>query len=353
MSASTLTLDPVLPLWLLAPLGVALAAFAVVSLVQTGRRSWILRLAMVLLLVVMALRPAIPATSSGTAASGGLEVTFLLDTTSSMAAEDFGPDGAGQWGGPGTRLDGAEADIAAIAERLVGAQFSLITFDSTAVQRVPLTSDLQALASATRAVTQEVTDYSRGSSIDAAVPLAFDALTEAAEAHPDNRRVLFYLGDGEQTSAQVPTGFASLAPLISGGGVLGYGTEQGGRMHEYSGLADTSGAEPPYILDRSVTPPVEAISRQDPDRLRAIASELGVGFAARSVDVSVEPATAGLDVGELTLPEERYRDPIEFTWLLGLPLAALALVEVLRAVRGLSALRPARGIRVPRQEARR
>ena len=87
--------NPVLPWWALLLLGVVLGGFALWQLI--ARRSspriasmWASRLAMVLLLVVIAARPTIPTDGQGPTASGGLEVYFVVDTTSSMAAEDWG-----------------------------------------------------------------------------------------------------------------------------------------------------------------------------------------------------------------------------------------------------------------------
>lgn len=313
-------LDPVLPVWLIAVLGAVLAGFAIVQLVSPGRgRSrllWASRLVMVLLLVGIALRPGVPGTSLPPAASGDVDVYFAVDTTSSMAAED--------WGDAAPRLDGVRDDVLAISEALIGSRVSLVTFDAVTVHRVPLTTDVSALAQATRALQQEITSYSAGSSIDAPVEYLTGILEADAEQNPERSRVLFYLGDGEQTSGEAPGSFAGLAPFIDGGAVLGYGTEDGGRMPSYTGYDD--GSEPSYIQD--YTTGEDAISRIDEQALETIADELGVAYLHRDAESSVAPATEGIEVGDVESGAEVSAETGEFYWLLAIPLTALALLEL-------------------------
>lgn len=350
----TLTTNPVLPGWLLLLLAVGLGGFAVWRLVavRRDRRSalrWLARLGMVVLLLAIALRPTIPTDGQGPKASGGLEVYFVVDTTSSMAAED--------WGDGEPRLDGVRADIAAIVDRLEGAQFSLVTFDAVAVQRVPLTTDSSAMESAASVLRQEVTTYSRGSSIDEAVPELAGLLAEADELNPDQRRVLFYLGDGEQTADTAPGSFAELAPFLAGGAVLGYGTAEGGRMQEYFGEAPTQfgdtatsppadpgvPAEPTYITD--YTTGEQALSRLDAAALQVVAGELGVQYVHREEGASVAPALDGIDVGQLTVQEGEPDSVVELYWVFVIPFGALVLLELFGLGAALAELRGTRRAR--------
>ena len=318
-------LQPAIPAALIVLFGILLGGFAVWQLVvakgRSARLSWVLRLVLVLLLIVVAARPVIPATQQGPSASGGLEVYFVVDTTSSVSAED--------WGDGEPRLVGVTEDIAAIAEELSGAQFSLITFDAEAVQRVPLTSDAAAIRNAAAVLTPEVSYYSRGSSISEAVDLLTTVLTEAAEENPGQDRVVFYLGDGEQTVAESPETFAGIAPLVTGGAVLGYGTADGARMLQFDGFGDEE-SEIAYILDYSVSPAVEAISRIDEAALGTIADQLGVQYLHRSADAAVTPAIGGIDVGELTVADGEPGSPTELYWIFAIPFGLIALFEAAR-----------------------
>lgn len=349
-------LDPVLPLGLVVLATAFMASFAVWRATRTrsaGRIGWFLRAAMALLLLVIALRPSIPGSSVPPTATGGVEVYFVVDTTSSMAAEDV-PSNAILPGAaspvsapretpqarPATRLDVAKADIVRIADALAGAQFSLTTFDAAAVQRVPLTSDATALESAVGAMTQEVTFYSHGSSIDAPLLFMTELLATAKAEHPDRRRVMFYLGDGEQTRAAQPQPFDALAPYIAGGAVLGYGTAEGGAMRVFDGFdlseernvpggRDEESAAPAYIEDP--TTGQRALSRIDQASLETLASQLRVPYSLRTAGGSVDDLVDAIDVGATGVRPGSIDGPVEFYWIFAIPLGLLALREVLSA----------------------
>ncbi|MEJ1193141.1 VWA domain-containing protein [Pseudarthrobacter sp. CCNWLW207] len=141
-----MTLLPVLPAWVMLPLTAAVVLFLGWQVISVRRRNprrgpgsgrdGVLRGILVLLVVGAALRPGIPG-GSAEAATADINVFFVVDTTSSIAAEDYGDSLP--------RLEGVRADISAIAERLAGARFSLITFDTNAAVRMPLTTDTSAL----------------------------------------------------------------------------------------------------------------------------------------------------------------------------------------------------------------
>jgi len=314
-------LEPVLPIAVLVVFTVALAGFAVwqLTLARTRRLrlSWVGRIVMVALLLLVALRPVIPASSSGPTAAGGLEVYIVVDTTSSVSAED--------WGNAEPRLNGVKTDIAQIVDDLAGAQFSLVTFDAAPVQRVPLTTDATAIESAASVLAPEISYYSRGSSIDAPLDFLRDILAAAAEENPGQQRILYYLGDGEQTADVAPKSFAELAPLVTGGAVLGYGTSSGARMASFDGYtADDTGVT--YIED--YTTGEEAVSRIDEAALTKIAGELGVNYFHRAAGESLGPAVDGIDVGDVTVSDGTPGSPVELYWIPAIPLGILALLEV-------------------------
>jgi Ca-activated chloride channel family protein len=347
---------PVLPLWLLIALSGVLVAFGLWQWIATIKRPgswhWIVRILMVVVLLAIALRPTIPGTHRPPAAMGDIDIYFVVDTTSSMAAEDWDESGTGGAGGTrdggagesvtgraATRLDGVKADIASIADRVPGARYALVTFDAVTVQRMPLTTDASALQSASEAMTQEITTYSRGSSIDAPVEFLTNLLTKAEEQEPGRNRIVFYLGDGEQTSGTSPASFEGIAPLIAGGAVLGYGTEEGGRMREFSGYADGS---PMYIQD--YTTGTDAISRMDEGNLQLIASQLGVDEMHRTPGADIDPAVDGLSVGTVTVDDQvDIRRTDELYWMIAIVLGALLLTEVGGVIGSLRELRRVKG----------
>lgn len=335
-----ISLDPSLPVGLTAVLGAGLVAFTVWRMLRTTGRGafsrWALRLVMVLLAIVVVVRPIIPVEQRAPVATGGLEVYFVVDTTTSMAAEDVGGETVGR---PATRLDGARADIERISGLLTGAQFSLTTFDAAAVQRVPLTSDQSAVLSASRTLTPEISGYSRGSSIDEALPLLTEILRDAKVEHPSAKRVLFYLGDGEQTRAQqVPASFAALGPYLSGGAVLGYGTASGGPMRiNDSGRSEIDPSDLPYLADPSTG--LTAISKIDELALGTISAQLGVQYVHRQAGEPVDPVVSGIDVGKISTTPGSSPSPGELYWIAAIALGLLLTIDMLRAIVTLANLR--------------
>ncbi|KQO82684.1 hypothetical protein ASF17_06470 [Frigoribacterium sp. Leaf263] len=330
--------DPVLPVGVLIVAAAVLGGFAVWRLVAERRSprlraAWARRTAVVVLLLVIAARPGVPGGSSP-ASAADLNVFFVVDTTSSIAAEDWG-DGA-------PRLDGVRADVASVTEQLAGARFSLISFDSSAVLRTPLTDDASALLTAARVMNREITYYSSGSSISEANDLLAERLSEARETDPGRANVVYYLGDGEQTADEDPGSFAAAADDVDGGAVLGYGTAEGGRMKVFDGYGDDYSTDE-YIVDRTRAGSPEAVSRIDEEALRTIADQLGVPYVHREADTPVDAAVADARDGRVVSTDARAESVTELYWLAAVPLVVLVLLDVLLVLRALGEIRPARG----------
>jgi Ca-activated chloride channel family protein len=229
--------------------------------VARGRRT-----ALVLLLLVAALRPAVPGSDVRVDASA-VDVYLVVDTTSSVMARDYGSDAK-------PRLDGVRSDIKALTNQLTGARFALMTFDIDTTIRLPLTSDGAAVAAAADTLRPETSVWSRGSSVTIARDQLRTALERGRDTRPERARLVFYFGDGEQTAAQDPRPFDIEGELINGGAVLGYGTAAGGRM------AITAAFETGDIVDPSTGQP--ALSVIDEKELATIANQLGVPYQHRT-----------------------------------------------------------------------
>jgi Ca-activated chloride channel family protein len=290
-------------------------------------RGSLLPAGLVVLLLFAALRPGIPG-GSVRAAATDLNVFFLVDTTSSIAAEDYGN------GSP--RLDGVRKDIMAIAGELAGARFSLITFDSQAVVRMPLTTDASALDTLTGVLEPQVTVYSTGSSVTVARTVLNERLKAARDSHPERARIVYYLGDGEQTSGKAPEPMRVDASLVNGGAVLGYGTGQGGRMKEKANYSSAAGTD--YIQDRSGGSAGDAVSRIDEDMLREIATQLGVPYVHRAAGDAVAPMMQAARPGALKETSESLEGRVELYWAPALAAFLLALWESLKVLRQLRQL---------------
>src|SRR5690606_35196987 len=156
------------------------------------------------------------------------------------------------------------------------------------------------------------------SSIGVGAELLTQTLRSAASVQPDRARMVFYFGDGEQTSSGTPESFASSASELSGGLVLGYGTEAGGPMRTTTGGFDGPGEYIEYEGQR-------ALSVIDPANLERSGSELGIDYVKRSAGAVLElpptPATAMTTAGSTEAITE-------FTWIIALVIAALLALEL-------------------------
>jgi len=340
-----MTLQPILPWWLLAPILAVAVIFLGWRVVRSARnassghlRGWLFRCVLVLLLVAAALRPGL-AGGSAQGASADLNVFFVVDTTSSIVAEDYGN------GSP--RLDGVRQDIRAIAQELPGARFAVLTFDSNAVVRMPLTTDTTALDTMVSVLEPQVTAYSKGSSVTIAGKLLAERLAAARTSHPERPRLVYYLGDGEQTSGKAPEGLKIDVALIDGGAVLGYGTPGGGRMKESTGRGPglDSGQDAgngSYIQDRTSGGGRDAVSIIDEGRLRGIAAGLGIPYVHRSAGDPVAPMMQQASPGELQRTQD---DPslggrTELYWIFAAAAFLLGLRETYLLVSHWRQLRP-------------
>lgn len=331
-----MTLQPILPWWLLLPLTAAALVFLGWRILCERRRPGssgrIRRALLVLFVLAAAFRPGIPG-GSAQAAAADLNVFFVVDTTSSMVAEDYG--------NAAPRLDGVRQDIMAVAGELPGARFSIITFDTGAHFRMPLTTDTSALDTVTSILQPQVTSYAKGSSITAARQVLAERLSAARDSHPERPRLVFYLGDGEQTSGKEPEPMAVDGELVAGGAVLGYGTSGGGRMKENTGME--SDDEAPYIQDRTGDAAKDALSIIDEDRLREVAARLGVPYVHRSagdpVSAMVQEARAG--ALERTEQDGTLGGRIEFYWLFAAGAFVVGLAELMGVIRQLREVRTA------------
>lgn len=274
--------------------------------------------AAVVLLATAALRPAVAGERVDTTAAN-LNVYFVVDTTSSIIAQDYGNDRP--------RIEGVAADISAIAAALPGARYSVVTFDQDTRVRLPLTTDTTALDAAVETLLPESYEVSRGSSVTEANARLKTLLQQSDARAPERGRVVYYFGDGEQTAAEPPAPFDIDKRLVNGGAVLGYGTSSGGRMKATRSRFDTSGS---YIKDPSTGEDARSVISED--TLRSIAGQLGVPYLHRQQGDDISPAVDGIDLERFGTSEQIERQKVlarrELYWPLLLGLAGIAAWEV-------------------------
>jgi Ca-activated chloride channel family protein len=272
------TFDPLVPVPVIV-VAVVVAVGAALAWLRRGAasRGAVLRwAAMGVLLLIAAADPAIGGGRAAVKRSDA-NVLFVVDTTGSMAAEDY--DGAEP------RLVGVRHDVIALADEFPGAHFALVTFNSKTRVIVPWTTDRGALDSAAQLLRQEWTQYAQGTRLDEPLTTMRQMLPRSG---PDGGyEVVFFLSDGEQTVGPAPRSFEHLEPAVAGGAVLGYGTTDGARMHVYVGHDATTDL---YIHDYETE--ADAISRIDEENLGRLADQMGVEYVHRT-----EPSDVG-DIAE-------------------------------------------------------
>lgn len=308
-------LEPLMPLWATIPLFTAMLALCAVLLIRRPRQriAWLRRLLMVVLLLAVALRPVTPLDSEQTQRMNA-NVFFVVDRTGSMNAEDYA-DGQ-------PRLEGVKADMTRIMGMTEGSRYSILAFDSTATQQLPLTTDAGAARSWIDTLTTEPTAYSQGSNVDRPLESLMGQLAATRKEDPDSQILVYLFTDGENTDDRDSESFSPIAGYTDGGGVLGYGTAEGGPMKVEGGDADGE-----YITDSSGA---KGISKIDEEQLQAIADQMGVPYLHREdPEAEIEGTMEGITLSPV--PMESARDVASFEdwyWVASIPLAALLIWEL-------------------------
>lgn len=242
-----------------------------------ARYLWMRRAVMVVLLLFIVLGPSVP---GGTSSPGvaNLDVVFAVDTTASMGANDYN--------GVDLRLEGAKKDMLTIGDTLKGAHFAIVTFDSKASVLLPYTTDYATFTGAVQTFNRELYNTSNGSSIDKPIDVVGKQLKNSKSAYPERLRMLFYLGDGEQTAKDKPKTFAGLSQYTDGGAVLGYGTAKGAQIFKYTGIGATASGDANSKLIMTPDPQtkklVPAVSKLNETQLKVIAEQLNVTYKNRN-----------------------------------------------------------------------
>jgi Ca-activated chloride channel homolog len=308
-------LRPILDWWWLVAIAIVPVVFMILFAVRAPskplRHAWLRRFVLVLLILVIALRPSLPGASRSTG-TALLDVYFVVDTTTSARAEDYN--------GTKTRLEGMRQDMKDIAAKLAGARYTLIVFNNDAHVELPLTSDASALGAVADTLLTVSSYNGAGSSIDMPLDITKSELMRGQKQTPDRGRVLFYLGDGEQTAKSSPKSFAALAPLVAGGAVLGYGTTQGGRMQE-----DNWGGSINYIryYGDGYSGENYAMSKIDESNLQTIAKDVNLRYFHRTEPGNIDAIISGINIGGIISKSRDSTTFEDYYWVAAIPATLL------------------------------
>lgn len=324
-------LQPLVSLWLLIPYIIAAVSFAGWQLwrirhkVQKHLRTravllrWFRRTALLVLPAIIAIGPSIQGGISSPGVAN-LDVIFAVDTTPSMGALDYN--------GKNQRIEGAKRDLLALAETLKGAHMEIITFDSETSVILPLTTDFTAFSTAVEGMVPQINSYSQGSSVDKPIGLIIQELKASAAVYPEHYRILFYLGDGEQTTDLAPKAFNAIARQLDGGAVLGYGTTTGAQMVKYTGIYGATAA-PAYIttIDTATSKLMPAVSSMSPTTLQKIAKDMKLTYRDRNQGGPVSEVYQASKAALAVDRSQRVVHYLNLYWLVAIPFTLLVFWE--------------------------
>lgn len=313
--------QPIIPIFFIIIIIASLVILSAFILISNRKqpvllRRWILRCFILFLIPVMMLRPGFAEEKETEVFTNQYDIFFVVDTTSSMIAEDWEPDILSN------RLSAVKQDISRLVDEYSGSRYGLITFNSSAYVQTPLTKDSSALMSSVKNILPEITRNSSGSEVRIAEALLKKTLTETAETNPDRARLVFFFSDGEET-ADVISGqakpFNDISSLISGGAVYGYGTEQGGKMPIQSGyyISNDKG----YIQDPSTG--TDALSKIDEANLKALSEELQVPYYHRTYETPIQVEDLEINLSPEVINTKTVNDYTSFIAILFVILLSL------------------------------
>ena len=155
-----------------------------------------------------------------------LDVLFVLDTTMSMWAEDYGKE---------SRMNGAIETMEYIMEEMEGSSFALITFGDKSEIKMPITQDAQSIDDAIKAIQIPDKWLAGGTSLNSPFENMEYMLSHMGKEE-GHERIVFFLSDGEITVDEEKIDHKDMASMIDGGAVLGFGTKQGATIKDKNGV---------------------------------------------------------------------------------------------------------------------
>lgn len=255
-----MTVNPILPIWVMAIICVVLLLFK-----RKGLIPFLRQIIIVILLFAINLRVMVPDENHVIRSPKiNAYVVLVMDNTLSMCAVDM-PDGQ-------KRQEVAKESCEYLIDNLPGASFSLITFDNLSHVLSTYTNNPSHIKSMIKTVRPPQETYAKGSSFNLVQDVIQDQVKVARDKEDTNVYV-FFLSDGENNKDDKVKTYGNIAKDINGGAVLGFGTPKGGEM--MIEVSTSKGLEERKLVTSDGTP---GISKLDEKNLNKIASDMNVGY---------------------------------------------------------------------------
>ncbi len=245
-----------------------------------------------------------------------IDVLFVVDTTISMWAEDYGSKQ--------TRMEGVQETCDYLLKELAGSNFALIRFDNRGQILAPFTQDARSVSDAFSTIKQPDTYYAKGSNLNVPYEEMKELLISSSKKE-DRKTVVFFISDGEITDNSQLQSYSELEQYVDGGAVLCFGTKEGGKMQADNGYSRK------YVQDKEKSE--DAVSVINEDNLRKIASDLQVEYmnvrSATEVGYMADAIKSGSSIRMEEAEMITYED---VTFYFGAALAAFLIWELISIV---------------------
>ena len=262
---SDLIFKPIIPFQTALIYGIIL-----ILIVLFNKKNVIIRILIILLLVIISQRPMLK-NRDDIVYNMDLDVIFVIDNTVSMNAIDV--NGI-------SRLDALKNDCKHIMDRFLGANFAVITYANIAQIKYPFTSEVSIIEDIIDRMKIIDPNYAKGSALD----LPYDymkMLLESSRSKDKHKTIVFFMGDGELTASEAfntdVSKYLNLKNMIDAGGVLGYGTSEGGKIKITDSIVKKNLVNSDGFLVNSKDGNV-VFSRINEHNLNVLASNLGLDY---------------------------------------------------------------------------
>lgn len=314
-------ISPIIPLWIMIPISVTMFFF----IKKDGLFRVIRQILIIILLFVINIRIMVQ-NDEVEVMTCNVDVLFVIDTTISMNAEDYGSKND-------TRLQGVINDCTYIVRELEGANFSIITFDNDAKVEIPYTKNNDSLENAINCLKTMEELYARGSSLNQPLETMENVLSQSSKKN-NRKRILFFISDGEITNNEELKSFDGVKKYVDGGAVLGYGTVNGGNMKNLSKTYN-DGKAIDYIYDKTSYPYKKAISKLDEENLKKIAKDIDIEYIhmenQSNIDKKIKEIKNSFWTNDETDKEKSY---VDIYYVFAVPLLILLLIEFIHYKKG-------------------
>lgn len=284
-----MTINPIIPIWLMAIICIVLILFK-----RKRTLAYIRQIVVIILVFVMNLRIMIPFdTVKEIDMTMDAKVLFVIDNTLSMIANDY--DGE-------ERISAVKRDCEYIIDKLAGAKYSVVSFENVSNVLSPYTDNTEYIKNVINSIKPLDSYYARGTSLDVALESMPEILKGQYEE--DKQTILFFISDGEMTLSGSGATFKGVSDYVTNGAVLGYGTSDGGNMY----VTEYGEREP--LIDYDTNEP--AISVLDEDNLKKIAKDVEIDYIHMTkqsdIDNKIDEILKNINIEETPKTTKGYTD---------------------------------------------